>query len=152
MTGSLQPVFVKSGIEADDEAVLDPVGRGTQIAARPHRLLQDGVPAVGRRDQVQHLLALGDANAAGRLQQLPGGIAVKTDGLRVDNFSDIQLFFLKKLLSIFAGRSAFTQIGPVDRHLCLLFLRGCQQSDKVYTLAKRMDNAAALLATGKGLD
>lgn len=142
ITGSLHPFFIKLVIEADDEAVLDSVGRGTQIAARPHRLLQDGFLAVSRRDKAQHLLALGNANGTGRLQQLPGRIPIKSGCLRIDNFIGPYLSFLKKLLSIFTGRSAFTQIGPVDLHACLLFICSYLEEEKVYPFAKKPGNGA----------
>lgn len=68
IAGSFHPVLIKFGIETDDEAVFDTIGRGTQIAARSHRMLQNSLLVVGRGDKMQYLFALGNADFVGRLQ------------------------------------------------------------------------------------
>lgn len=122
---SLHPVFIQIGVEADDEAVLDPIGRCAQVAARPHRLLQDRLLIVGRGVKVLDLLPLGNGHVLCSFQQCPGGILVKAGLLGIDDFLGTDVLGLKKLLSIFTGGSTFPQVGPVDFHNSLLSVRGC---------------------------
>ncbi len=117
---SLDPVFIKLCVEADDEAVLDPVGRCAQVSARPHRLGQDRLLTVGRSSEVLHLLPLGNSHGFCRFQQFPRGVLVKAGLLGIDDLFGTDLFGLKKLLSIFTGGSTFAQVGPIDFHNDLL--------------------------------
>ena len=121
---SLHPVFVKLGVEADDEAVLDPVGRCAQVAARPHRLGQDRLLTVGSSSEVLHLLSLGNSHGFCCFQQFPGGVLVKAGLLGIDDLFGTDLFGLKKLLSIFTGGSTFAKVSPIDFHNDLLSVPG----------------------------
>ena len=60
MAKLLKGVFVKVGVEADYELILDSVGWSPQVATRPHRLLQEGLFLFRTRCERLDLLALGD--------------------------------------------------------------------------------------------
>ena len=72
------------------------------------------------RCEVLHLFALGDGDRTGILEQLPGRRLVDFGLLGVNNFCRTYLFVLKKLLSVFTGRSTLAQVCPVNFHVCLL--------------------------------
>ena len=74
------------------------------------------------RCEALHLLALGDGDRTGTLQQLPGGRFINPGLLGVDNFSGSDFFSLKKLLSVFTGRSTLAQVCPINFHIILLWL------------------------------
>jgi hypothetical protein len=116
IVGSLHPVVIQLCVETDDYAILDPVGWGAQVAARPHGLLQDFLLLLRHCGKVLYLLPLGDSYGLGCSQQFPGGLFVKAGLLGVDDFLGGNLSGLKKLLSIFTGGSALAQVGPVDLH------------------------------------
>ena len=114
------PVGVEIGVEADNELILDPISRGAQVAAGPHHLLQERF-FVGRdRFKALKLFPFGDRDRLGLLQQPPGFIRTNPGGTRINNLFRCNLFLLKKLLSIFTGRSPLAQVCPIDLHACLL--------------------------------
>jgi hypothetical protein len=121
--GLFHPLFIKIVIEPDDEPVSNPKGWRTQVATRPHRLLQDRLLPVSLRNKALDLLPLGDGHCPGGFQQLPSGILIETPDLCVDNLLDFHLLFPKKLLGIVTGRSTLAQICPVDDHDRLLLVR-----------------------------
>jgi len=53
---------------------------------------------------------------------LPGGSFIDPGLLGIDNFSGTDLFALKKLLSVFTGRSTLAQVCPINFHAILLRL------------------------------
>lgn len=122
---SLHPIGIKLVVKPDYKLVLDPVGRRTQVPAWPHGMFENIFLCTLYRGECLNFLALGDSDGAGILQHGPGRIFIDFGFLGIDNFTDSDLLVLKKLLSIFAGRSTFTQICPVNLHLILLLHRYC---------------------------
>lgn len=118
----LHPVGIQLRVEADHVILADPVGRGTQVTARPHRPLQDLLLFPGDLVETLKLLPLGDGYRLCALEDVPDLVRIVTGGPGIDNFMRFELFFPKKLLGIFAGRSALAQVGPIDVHLLLLWL------------------------------
>ncbi len=116
---SLHPVVVKLRVEADNEIVSDPEGRGAQIAARPHHRLQDRLPSVAGRFEMLDPFPLDDGDRLRRLQQLPGRLRIDPLLARIGDLFRFDSFFPKKLLGIVAGRSALAQVGPIDVHAFL---------------------------------
>ena len=114
------PLLIQIRIITDDVMRADAERRCAQISARPHHLLQDRVPIIFGGIECLILHPPGDRHRFSRFQHRPGLVGIDPIFARVDDFRRDGFFRLKKLLSIGAARSTFTQVSPIDLHNHLL--------------------------------
>lgn len=105
--GLFQPLGIELGVETDNKIILNPKGRGPQIAARSHHLLQYRSLFLPDMFKPLHLFPLGHGDRAGRFQQFPSLLGVIAGSAGIDDLLRSDLPVPKKLLGIGAGRSAF---------------------------------------------
>jgi len=97
----LQPVGIKLRVEADHKRIPRSIGRGTQVAAGADRLFQNLILFAGDALEPLKFLPLGDGDAAGLFEQIPGSAIIEALGARIDNLYRFNLRDPKKLLGIF---------------------------------------------------